>query len=42
MFVRTFLEITVYRPVTQRFFPLSTESHRWETGRHQDFMPKEA
>ena len=23
-----FLEIAVYRPVTQRFFPLSTESHR--------------
>ena len=34
MFVRTFLEIAVYRPVTQRFFPLSTESHCWETGRH--------
>ena len=32
--VRTFLENAVYRPVTQRFFPLSTESHRWETERH--------
>ena len=28
VFVSTFLEIVVYRPVTQRFLPLSTESHR--------------
>ena len=34
MFVCTFLEIAVYHPVTQCFFPLSTESHRWETGRN--------
>ena len=34
MFVHTFLQIAVYRSVTQLFFPLSTESHRWETGRH--------
>ena len=36
MFVCTFPEIAVYRPVTQNFFPLSTESHRWETGCSQD------
>jgi len=34
MFLRTFLEIAVYRPVIRHFFPLSIESHRWETGRH--------
>ena len=34
MSVSTFLEIALYRPVTQRFFPPSTESHRWETGRY--------
>jgi len=27
-------EIAVYRPVTLRLLLLSTESRRWETGRH--------
>jgi len=36
MFVRTRWRNSVYRPVTQRFFLLSTESHCGETGRHAD------
>ena len=33
-FVHTRWKLAVYRPFTQRFFPLSTESHRWQTGCH--------
>jgi len=31
-------EIAVYRPVTQRIFPLNTESHRWGTGCHPVYV----
>ena len=40
MFMHIFLEIAVYRPVTQRFYPLSRESHRWETGRHPGLIQR--